>query len=393
MSGATQTGQTPPPYAGLKVIELAEDVGGELLGRTLAEMGATVTKVEPPQGSPTRAVGPFAQGHDGPDASLNFWYYNTDKRSVVIAPDALAARLPDLLADADVLIVSLQPARIAALGLDLTAIAAAHSKLIVVVMTPYGLTGPWKDYAPSNLTAIAGGGPLMMCGYDDHSIPPINPGGDQAYHTAAAFGHIAVLAALLDRQQSGLGQVVDLSMHSANALNTELGNPYWFYNGVSVQRQTCRHAQPVMTQPAMFQCADGSYVYYTLILADQHSWKILVAWMDEMGMAAHLVEPEFSDVVHRQANMGEIQELVECFFLIQDGHEAYLEGQRRGLPIGIVNAPEELLEDEHLVARNYFVPVDTDTALGEVLFPGDTYRFSAFASVPKTRAPRLGEHG
>lgn len=381
------------PYAGLNVVELAEDVGGEFLGRMLAEMGAQVTKVEPPQGSPTRAVGPFAQGQDGPDASLNFWYYNTDKHSVVVEPDALASRLPDLLAGADVLIVSLQPARQAALGLNLDAIAAANPALIVVVMTPYGLTGPWKDYVPSNLTAIAGGGPLMMCGYDDHTIPPINPGGDQAYHTVAAFGHIAVLAALLDRQQTGLGQVIDLSMHSANALNTELGNPYWFYNGVNVQRQTCRHAQPVMTQPAMFQCADGSYVYYTLILADQHSWKILVQWMDEMGMAAHLTEPEFSDVVHRQQNMGEIQELVECFFLIQDGHEAYLEGQRRGLPVGIVNAPEELLEDEHLVERQFFVPVETDTALGEVLFPGDTYRFSAFASVPKRRAPRLGEHG
>ncbi|MCW1384696.1 CoA transferase [Novosphingobium sp. KCTC 2891] len=392
MSGVAETGQKPP-YTGLKAIELAEDVGGEFLGRMLAEMGAEVTKVEPPQGSPTRAIGPFVQGQEGPDASLNFWYYNTDKRSLVVAPEATAARLADLLADADVLIVSLQPARQAALGLDLNAIAAANPKLIVVSMTPYGLTGPWKDYAPSNLTAIAGGGPLMMCGYDDHAIPPVNPGGDQAYHTSAAFGHIAVLAALLDRQQTGLGQVIDLSMHSANALNTELGNPYWFYNGVNVQRQTCRHAQPVMTQPAMFQCADGSYVYYTLILADQHSWKILVGWMDEMGMAAMLTEPEFSDVVHRQQHMGEIQELVECFFLIQDGHEAYLEGQKRGLPIGIVNAPEELLEDEHLRERAFFVPVDTGTVAGTVLFPGDSYRFSAFSAVPKQRAPRLGEHG
>lgn len=392
MAGVTETGATPP-YTGLNVIELAEDVGGEFVGRTLAEMGATVTKIEPPEGSPTRAVGPFAQGQEGPDASLNFWYYNTDKRSVVVPSEATARRLSDLLADADVLVLSLQPARLAALGIDPEALSAAYPRLIVVVMTPYGRTGPWKDYAPSNLTAIAGGGPLMMCGYDDHTIPPINPGGDQAYHTAAAFGHIAVLAALLDRQQSGLGQVIDLSMHSANALNTELGNPYWFYNAVPVQRQTCRHAQPVMTQPAMFQCADGSYVYYTLILADQHSWKILVQWMDEMGMAAHLTEPEFSDVVHRQQNMGEIQELVECFFLIQEGHEAYLEGQKRGLPIGIVNAPEELLDDEHLKDRQYFVTVETDTALGAVLFPGDTYRFSAFSSVPKQRAPHLGEHG
>lgn len=381
------------PYAGLKVVELADLVGGEYLGRLLAEMGAEVTKVEPPTGSPTRAIGPFAGGTADADASLTFWYYNGDKRSVTAAYDAsLPHAIAPLLDAADILITTFSPARLLALGLDLDVIAQRHPRLIVASVTPYGLTGPWADYATSNLVASAGGGPLFQCGYDDHSIPPINPGGDQAHHTVTAFAHIGVLVALLDRQQSGQGQVLDISMHSANALNTELGNPFWFYNGVTVQRQTCRHAQPVMTQPAMFACADGSYVYYTLILADQHSWKILVGWMADEGMPM-LAEPAYDDVVYRQQNMGEIQQMVECFFLIQDGHAAYLEGQRRGLPIGIVNAPEELLEDEHLKERGFFVPVDTGPEHGIVLHPGDSFRFSRFGSVARQRAPRLGEHG
>ena len=391
--GAFTSAGARTPYAGLKVIELAEDVGGEFLGRMLGEMGADVVKVEPPQGSPTRALGPFAGHRPGPDTSLTFRLYNSNKRGVVrdIENGAEAALAP-LLADADIFIVTMQPARLKALALDLDALSVRFPRLIIASMTPYGLTGPWADYRSSNLVALAGGGPLNMCGYDDHSIPPVNPGGDQAYHSATAFAHIGVLVALLHRQQTGEGQVLDVSMHGANAVNQELGNPFWFYNGVNVQRQTCRHAQPVMTSSALFACADGHYVYYTLILGDTRSWNILVEWMDEMGLAAMLTDPGYQDVKFRQDNFGQIQELVEVFFLVQNGHDAYLEGQRRGLPIGIMNTPEDLLEDEHLRARDFFVKVDMGPEQGEVLFPGDSYRFSAFGSAPRRRAPRLGEH-
>jgi len=356
-------------------------------------MGADVIKAEPPAGSPTRALGPFAKHVASPDTSLTFWLYNSNKRSVVVDLERGAeAALAPLLADADIFIVTLQPARLAALDLDLDRLSARYPRLIVASMTPYGLTGPWADYRSSNLVALAGGGPLNMCGYDDHAIPPINPGGDQAYHAATAFAHIGVLVALLHRQQTGEGQLLDISMHGANAVNQELGNPFWFYNGVNVQRQTCRHAQPVMTQSAMFACADGHYVYYTLILADTRAWKVLVEWMNELGLAAMLTDPEYQDIQFRQDNFHQIQELVECFFLVQDGHDAYLEGQRRGLPIGIMNTPEDLLHDEHLQARDFFVKVDMGPEHGEILFPGDSYRFSAFGSVPRRRAPRLGEH-
>lgn len=390
-SAAIGTGKAP--YGGLKVVELAEDIGGEFLGRLLAEMGADVIKAEPPEGSPMRKIGPFARHEEGVDNSLTFWLYNNNKRSVVVDLEGGAeAALAPLLSDCDIFITTLQPERLAALSLDLERLSERFPRLIVASVTPFGLTGPWADYRSSNLTALAGGGPLFMCGYDDHSIPPVNPGGDQSYHSVTAFAHIGVIVALLDRQMTGRGQVLDVSMHGATAVNQELGSPYWFYNGVNVLRQTCRHAQPVMTAPGLFQCADGLYVYYTLILADSRSWDILVSWMDDMGMAAMLTEPEYKDVAHRQENFPLIQDLIECFFLVQEGHDAYREGQRRGLPIGILNTPEDLLDDEHLKARDFFLPLDMGEKHGEILFPGDSYRFSAFGSVTRKRAPRLGEH-
>jgi crotonobetainyl-CoA:carnitine CoA-transferase CaiB-like acyl-CoA transferase len=385
--------QTPHPLAGLKVVEVASDIGGEFTGLLLAKMGAEVVKLEPPEGSPTRRVGPFAKGLAGPDRSLNFWYYNSNKKSVTAelsTPDGRAA-LMSLLADADVFVCTLQPAALKALDLDLAAISETYARLIVLSVTPFGLTGPWADYKSSDLVALAAGGPLNSCGYDDHSIPPIRPGGNQGYHSAASFAQIGVMLALLDRQKTGRGQLLDVSMHESCAVNVELANPYWFYPKVNIQRQTCRHAQPSPTQPALFRCADDRYVYFTLVLSEAKSWKALVDWMDSKGMAMQLTEPEFSDVAYRQERFHEVQDLVECFFLIQDSHEAYHEGQAAGLPIGVLNAPEDLFEDEHLQARGFFAEVEHE-GVGAVAYPGPIYRFSSFSEVDRTAAPNLGEH-
>lgn len=381
------------PLSGLKVVEVAHDIGGEFAGLLLAQMGAQVVKLEPLEGSPTRRVGPFAQGRAGPDASLNFWFYNSNKKSVLAdlaTPKGMAA-LMALLADSDIFISTLPPKALAAVGLDLAALSEAFPKLIVLSVTAFGLTGPWADYKSSDLVALAAGGPLNSCGYDDHSIPPIRPGGGQGYHTVTSFAQIGVMLALLERQRTGRGQVLDVSMHEACAVNVELANPYWFYPKVHVKRQTCRHAQPSPTQPALFRCSDDRFIYFTLILSEPKAWDALVRWMDSKGMAAQLVEPEYSDVAYRQGRFHEVQELVECFFLIQDSREAYHEGQAAGLPVGVLNAPEDLFEDEHLKARGFFVEVEHE-GVGPVTYPGPIYRFSSYGEVPRTAAPRLGEH-
>jgi crotonobetainyl-CoA:carnitine CoA-transferase CaiB-like acyl-CoA transferase len=381
-----------PPLTGLKVIELADDVAGEYEGRLLAEMGADVIKIEPPGGSRSRRIGPFVDGRPDPNASLAFWYYNSNKSSVVLDLDAGRDRaaFDALVAAADMLVIGLQPKTLSALGLDLEALSDRHERLIVVSVTPFGLTGPWADYKSSDLVGLALGGPLISCGYDDHAIPPIRPGGDQAYHTAASFAHIGVMLALLERQRSGRGQLVDVAMHDACAVNVELANPYWFYPRVLVHRQTCRHAQPSPTQSALFRTADDRYVYFTLILSDGKLWQAFVKWMDEKGMAAQLLEPEFAKLAYRQEHFHEIQELAECFFQVMDAETAYREGQAAGLPIGVLNAPEDLFHDEHLKARNFFVEVEHE-GRGSVLYPSANYRFSAFAETPRTAAPKLGE--
>jgi benzylsuccinate CoA-transferase BbsE subunit len=379
---------------GLRVVELAGDPAGEMVGKLLAEMGAEVIKVEPPEGSPTRTIGPFAHGRVDGDHSLTFWYYNNNKQSAVIdyrTPEGQSALLW-LLDEADACITTFGPAEWRRLGLSVEDLRASGSGgLIVLSVTPFGLDGPWADWQSSDLVGLALGTPLNSCGYDDHTVPPIRPGGDQGYQSAASFALIGLLLALLERQQTGEGQVVDVGMLDALAVSAELANPYWFYPKVVVHRQTCRHAQPTPTQPAIFQCGDDRWVYFVIFVAEQKGWKALLDWIDSKGLAVDLLDPAYDEPEFRQNNFAHIQEVVETFFLLQTAEEAYHEGQARGLAIGPINAPDDLLEDEHLQARKFFVSVEHDD-VPPALYPGVPFRFSGNEAVPLRRAPNLGEH-
>lgn len=378
-----------PALTGIRVLEIGDTPGGELVGRIAAEHGAQVTKLEPPQGARSRQLAPFAK--DAGD-SLHFRFYNTGKDSRVLdlhAAGALA-ELDTLLAEADVLISSLHPLDLDAHGLDLAALSDKHPALVVVSVTPFGLTGPWRNYRANNLVSIAAGGPLILSGYDDRTIPPICPGGPQADHTGASFGVSGLMMALLERKQTGEGQLVDVAVHDSLAVTVEMAFPYWEYAKIRVIRQTCRHAQPVLTQSPMFAAGDGKLVYFVLITSEQKPWEALVDWMDKAGVAADLTDEAYSDPTYRQANFAHIQGIVECFFLLKTSDEILREGQARQLPVGIIYAPEDLFADEHLLARDFFLEIEEADG-SKVQYPGWPYRYSAFPLAEPRRAPKLGE--
>ena len=163
----------------LTVVELAGDPAGEMVGKISPRWAPTSSRSSRPTGSPSRSIGPFVDGHEDADHSLSFWYYNTDKRSVVLdyaTPDGPGRAVRASSPSADVCITTLRPPEARALGLEAEQLRAASPRLIVVSVTPFGLTGPWADRLSSDLVGLALGTPLNSCGYDDHSIPPIRPG-------------------------------------------------------------------------------------------------------------------------------------------------------------------------------------------------------------------------
>lgn len=142
-----------------------------------------------------------------------------------------------------------------------------------------------------------------------------------------------------------------------------------------------------------FRCADGRYVHINLLVLDLRAWQALAGWLDDAGAAGDLAAAEYEQVAVRHARQPHVHLLVSEFFARTPAATVYHEGQRRRLPIGILNAPEDLLTDEHLAARGFFVEVDTgEPDVGTVRFPGVPFRFSAFGPRDRDRAPRLGEH-
>jgi crotonobetainyl-CoA:carnitine CoA-transferase CaiB-like acyl-CoA transferase len=381
------------PFKGIKVVELAEDSAGELTGRLFADLGAEVIKLEPPQGAPSRYVGPFDSKCEEPDHSLNFRFYNREKKSVVldVANSDGKETLVALLQTADIFVCTLQPAALARLGLDYQALGLTCPRLIIISVTPFGLTGPWRDYKSSDLIGLAAGGPLHMTGYSDHSIPPIRPGGDQAYHTAASFAYSGALLALLHRRTSKRGQLVDVSMHDSCAVTVEMAFAYWVYAKSAVHRQTCRHAQPEPSQPTLFECADGRYIYFVLVLAQAKPWKQLVTWLDSHGYAADLKDQVYSNVQYRQDNFHHVQGICEAFFLTHNADDMFREGQIHQLPVGVLYRPQDLLHDPHLRERGFFEEVDEESG-EKVIYPGPPSRFSALKPRRRRGAPKLGAH-
>ena len=241
--------------AGVRVIELAHE-RTSFAGKLLADMGADVIVVEPPGGHATRAYDPFLEDRPGAERSLYWWHYNTSKRGVTARVDTPRGRelVARLAAGADVLLEGEDPGRLASLGIDLAALRVDNERLISVSITPFGPSGPRSDEQATDLTLFASGGPAWSCGYDDHSLPPVRGGGNQALHTGAHYAVISLLVALLAREESGRGQHVDVNLHAAANVSTEAGSYHYLVDQSIVQRQTGRHAMP-MAGPTMMYTA------------------------------------------------------------------------------------------------------------------------------------------
>ncbi len=197
-----------------------------------------------------------------------------------------------LAAAADIVLEGEPPDALAALGLDHTDLRAGHDKLIWVSVTPFGRTGTRAHEPATDLTLLAGGGPVWSCGYDDHSLPPVRGGGNQAFHIGSTFAVMGALTAVLARGVTGRGQHIDVSMHAACNVTTEMGSYGWLVARETVVRQTGRHAMTTITMPTQMLCADGRYVTTGFPPRAQRDFESLIDWLDSLGL-----REEFPDIV------------------------------------------------------------------------------------------------
>lgn len=386
----------PGPLDGLRVLELCDEKG-QFCGKLMGDLGADVIKIEPPGGEATRSVGPFLDDRPHRERSLAFWHYNTSKRGITLNLESKDGRdlFRRLAGSADIILETFAPGYLAGLGLDYAALRHANPGLIVCSLTPFGQTGPWRDFVASDLVHMAAGGFMGCCGYDVADDPaqiPIAPGGGNAWHTAGNFAYLAILAALLHRQNTGSGQSIDVSVHDSCAVTTEMHIPTYLYHGKVVIRQTGRHAQMEANAPAQLICADGRYVNAQANRVPYRRFGDLVAWMDEYGLAEDLGDERYASAAGFAAHIAHIDAVIVRFVARLPQAEVAHGGQARQFNWGAVRAADELVEDGHLADRGFWVEVEHGELGRRFKYPGSAAIHRGSPWRISRRAPLTGEH-
>jgi benzylsuccinate CoA-transferase BbsE subunit len=393
---------------GLRVVELASEHAA-LAGKMLGDLGADVVVVEPPGGHASRGYGPFADDVEDPERSLWWWYYNTSKRGVVLdlTTDDGVAQLQRLIADADIVLEGEPPGALATLGIDHAALRTEHERLIWVSVTPFGSEGTRADEPATDLTLLAGGGPAWSCGYDDHALPPVRGGGNQAFHIGSTWAVMGALTAVLARDVTGRGQHVDVSMHAACNVTTEMATYGYLAAQETVLRQTGRHAMSTISMPTQMECADGKYVTTGFPPRSQRDFESLLEWIETLGFRDEFPETMLLDLAIERGGVSIAEMATDelamqifgagrealCFIAERiPAEEFFVGGQTRGLACGVVASPEEAFETEHIKARGFQVEVEQEQLGRAVRYPGAPFLMPASPWRISRRAPFVGEH-
>ena len=388
-AGATHHG----PLAGTRVLDLT-DQRAALAGRILAALGADVVKVEPPEGSPLRAIPPFDERPDHPRTSLYWQALAAGTSSLVLdlGRDAGQARLRDLARRADILIESAPPGWMAARGLDAAALRALNPRLIVTSVTPYGQDGPKAEWPASELTIEAAGGRLSLQGDRDRVPFPI--GYPQASFHAGGQAAADTVIALNERAVSGLGQHLDTSMQAAmiwTLMDTTgfppatggdppgSGDDRAIWGG---QRSGAGRLAP---------CADG---WLSAAFQVGQLGAVMPDILDEPDIDPRLRQVEW-DAWEQAAAAGAVPEALldavshalGLYLQRRTKRELMAWAVRTGIRLAPVNTTRDLLDAVQLEARGFWHTVEG------AHFPGPFARLSRTPLVPPRAAPALGEGG
>jgi crotonobetainyl-CoA:carnitine CoA-transferase CaiB-like acyl-CoA transferase len=293
-----------------------------------------------------------------------------------------------LAANADVVIDTSVPGVLDRMGVGWQALSFSNPRLVMCSVTPWGADGPYADYASGDLIQMAMSGIINSCGYDDHSIPPVRPGQNHAYHIASHHAVIGTLIALHARGRTGRGQRVEVAVHDAASLCTEFAATHWFYSRAFVERQTGRHAHPQLTAVSAFLAKDGRYVNMSQTRSEQ-AWAEIVDWARGVGLG-ELFE-QFGDADDRFARGSEVLAAYDLLVAEMDSETIWKRGQELGMTWGAVRKPEDWLTDEHAGARGFFRAVEHDGLAVPLMYPGPPYSFTGHPG-RIARAPHLGEH-
>jgi crotonobetainyl-CoA:carnitine CoA-transferase CaiB-like acyl-CoA transferase len=370
---------------GLSVVECGRTGAAAYAAKLLADLGADVVKVEPPEGDPARHLGPYPGGTPNPDASGTFLYLNTNKRGVTLdlATDAGQAALDKLATKADVLVHDFPPSEADDLNLNYARFSGANPRLVMTSIFPFGSTGPQRDWRAYDLTLLSAGGWTWLNGWPGRpEMPPLKPYGFQAAYQGGINAALATMGALYARRRTGKGQNVEVSIQQCIASILEMTLANYTYMGVPTVRWGQRPIQPV----DMFQCKDGGWIFTLCI--EEHQWQALVEVMEKPEWTEWEVA---ANRFVRASNWDALRPFMEEWVSQWNTDDLYRAAQARRVPFAPASTLGDLLQSEHLNARGFFVEV-THPVAGKLKQAGAPFKMGATPWAIRRPAPTLGQH-
>ncbi|HAJ11290.1 MAG: CaiB/BaiF CoA-transferase family protein [Hydrogenophaga sp.] len=374
----TPTATTAGPLQGLKVLEMGQLIAGPFAAKTLGDFGADVIKIEPPEGGD-----PLRQWRLIQDGTSVWWQVQSrNKRSI-----ALDLRQPEgqaiaraLAAQADVLVENFRPGTLEAWGMDYETLAAANPGLILLRISGYGQTGPYRDKPGFGVVGEAMGGLRHLTG--EPGRVPVRCGVSIGDTLASLHGVIGILAALHHRHATGRGQVIDVALHEAvfNVMESLLPE----YSAFGAVREPAGSALPGIAPSNAYRCTDGQ------VLVAGNGDSIFKRLMKAIGRPDLGERPDLAHNTGRVAAVAEIDGAIGDWTGQRTVSEVLTALDAVNVPAGRIYTARDIAEDPHYRARDMILTQRTRDG-HELDVPGIVPKLSATPGGIRHPAPHLGE--
>ena len=371
--------------SGVKVLELCQMVAGPYATKLLADLGAEVIKIEPPdQGDPARNRGPFADDIPHQERSGLFLYLNTNKLGITLNIERRGARelLDKLIAESDILVEDHAPNRRQELDLDYQMLQQINPKLIMCSITSFGQKGPYANYKAYHLNTYHSGGEgyITPGGTTFPERPPLKVGKFTGDYLSGLGSTISILGALYWQRFTGKGQYIDISkqrmLMSLNAM--ELSR--YPNDGYITTRLTRGYRLA-----GVFPCRDG---YIQFATQQEKDWW---AFVKLMGNPEWAKEERFRDLAGREKHATEIKEKISSWMMQHTREELYRMARETGAVLAPYYTLDEVAKSSQSALRSFYVELEHPVA-GSFKYPSAPYKFSHTPWSAYRPAPTLGQH-
>ena len=380
------------PYT---VLDLTDE-RGEPAGMVLGDLGADVIKIEPPQGSQSRRIGPFTEEAPEHERSLRFFAFNRNKRGITLdlKSEEGGRAMLRLVEETDFVIESGRPGEMAELGLDFDTLRLSNPQIIYVAISAFGQDGPYADLPSSDLTLAALGGPMSVQG--NPSRPPVRVSVPQVWLHASTEAAVAALTAHALMLNTGEAQFVDVSAQAAMVWSALHARVAYAIQGYDFNRAGSELQLGTFTLPLVYECSDG----FVVLAPTGAAMSRIVHWLVEDGV----VPKEWIDgeewrtydlrFLQREPltyPLDEVLDAIRRYARLHTKEEMLERGLEEDVTVAPVSTMEDLARFRHLEERGYWLMAPLPDGR-EVRVPGPIARMTETPMKVRHWAPTLGQH-